>query len=123
MCAQCHKILDPIGLGLENYDAIGKYRTKYANGDDIDASGTLPDGTPFVGLTQLTDALAKDARLTDCASEKMLTYALSRQVVASDDAYLEQIRDQWATDGMDLSSLLKRIVQSDPFRNRRGEAK
>jgi hypothetical protein len=123
MCADCHKILDPIGLGLENYDAIGKYRTKYANGDGIDASGTLPDGTPFVGLNQLTDALAKDARLTDCASEKMLTYALSRKVVASDETYLEQIRDQWAADGMDLSSLLKRIVLSEPFRNRRGEAK
>jgi hypothetical protein len=123
MCASCHKILDPIGLGLENYDAIGKYRTKYANGDAIDASGTLPDGTPFAGLKELTDALAKDTRLTDCVSEKMLTYALSRQVVASDDTYLAQIRDLWAADGMDLSSLVKRIVLSEPFRNRRGEAK
>jgi hypothetical protein len=53
----------------------------------------------------------------------MLTYALSRQVVASDDTYLAQIRDLWAADGMDLSSLVKRIVLSEPFRNRRGEAK
>lgn len=123
MCASCHKILDPIGLGLENYDAIGKYRTKYANGDDIDPSGTLPDGTPFVGLTELTEALAKDTRLTECVSERMLTYALSREVVASDETYLSQIRDQWTADGMDLSSLVKRIVLSDPFRNRRGEPK
>jgi hypothetical protein len=120
-CASCHKILDPIGLGLENYDAIGKYRAKYANGDAIDASGALPDGTPFAGLTQLTEALAHDARLTDCVSEKLLTYALSREVVASDAAYLSQIRSQWAADGMDLLSLVKRIVLSDPFRNRRGE--
>jgi hypothetical protein len=121
LCASCHTILDPIGLGLENYDAIGKYRTKYANGDAIDASGALPDGTQFAGLMQLTDALSKDTRLTDCVSEKMLTYALSREVVASDAAFLQQIRSQWAADGMDLSSLVKGIVLSAPFRNRRGE--
>jgi hypothetical protein len=121
VCASCHEILDPIGLGLENYDAIGKYRTKYANGDRIDASGELPDGTQFTGLTELTQALSKDSRFTDCVSQKMLTYALSREVVDSDDAYLQQIRDRWTKDGMDLSSLVKGIVLSDPFRNRRGE--
>jgi hypothetical protein len=121
VCASCHEILDPIGLGLENYDAIGKYRTKYANGDRIDASGELPDGTQFTGLTELSQALSKDSRFTDCVSQKMLTYALSREVVDSDDAYLQQIRDQWTNDGMDLSSLVKGIVLSDPFRNRRGE--
>jgi hypothetical protein len=121
VCASCHEILDPIGLGLENYDAIGKYRTKYANGDRIDASGELPDGTQFTGLTELTQALSKDSRFTDFVSQKMLTYALSREVVDSDDAYLQQIRDRWTKDGMDLSSLVKGIVLSDPFRNRRGE--
>ena len=121
VCASCHEILDPIGLGLENYDAIGKYRTKYANGDRIDASGELPDGTQFAGLAELTQALSKDSRFTDCVSQKMLTYALSREVVDSDDAYLQQIRDRWTNDGMDLSSLVKGIVLSDPFRNRRGE--
>jgi hypothetical protein len=120
-CATCHKILDPIGLGLENYDAIGKYRVKYANGDAIDATGTLPDGTQFSGLTELTDALSHDTRVTDCVSSKLLTYALSREVVDSDAAYLDQIRTQWATDGMGVSALVKRIVLSDPFRNRRGE--
>jgi Protein of unknown function (DUF1585) len=50
-----------------------------------------------------------------------LTYALAREVVDSDAAYVDQIRKQWAADGMDLSSLVTRIVLSDPFRNRRGE--
>jgi hypothetical protein len=121
VCASCHEILDPIGLGLENYDAIGKYRTKYANGDRIDASGELPDGTQFTGLTELTQALSQDSRFTDCVSQKLLTYALSREVVDSDAAYLQQIRDQWMSDGMDLASLVKGIVLSEPFRNRRGE--
>jgi hypothetical protein len=121
MCASCLNILDPIGMGLENYDAIGKYRTKYPNGEAIDASGMLPDGTPFAGLTELTQALSTDTRLTDCVSEKLLTYALSRAVIASDDAYLDQIRKQWTADGMGLSALVKHIVLSDPFRNRRGE--
>jgi hypothetical protein len=122
LCASCHKVLDPIGLGLENFDAIGKYRMKYANGDDVDASGVLPDGTDFVGLSALTDALSKDTRLTDCVSEKVLMYSLSREVVASDAAYLEGIRNEWEVDGMGLAALLKRIVLSEPFRNRRGES-
>jgi hypothetical protein len=121
-CASCHKVLDPIGLGLENFDAIGTYRSRYANGDDVDASGVLPDGTNFVGLTELTDALSKDTRLTDCVSQKLLTYALSREVVATDAAYLEAIRKDWEADGMGLASLLERIVLSEPFRNRRGES-
>jgi hypothetical protein len=122
-CASCHKILDPIGLGLENFDAIGDYRTTYLNGDAIDASGMLPDGTAFNGLTELTDALSTDKRLTDCVSKKMMTYALSREVGDSDAPYLEQIRSQWTTDGLGLADLLKQIVLNDTFRYRRGEAK
>jgi hypothetical protein len=121
-CASCHKILDPIGLGLENFDAIGKYRATYANGDALDASGSLPDGTAFVGLSELTDALSKDTRLLDCAAKKMMTYALSREIVASDTTYTQKIQTQWTTDGLGLASLLKQIVLSDPFRYRRGEA-
>jgi hypothetical protein len=121
-CASCHKILDPIGLGLENFDAIGKYRTQYVNGDVIDASGTLPDGTSFVGLTELTAALSEDTRLLDCVTRKMMTYALSRELVASDVSYTRKIQADWASDGLGLASLLKRIVLSDPFRYRRGES-
>src|SRR5439155_5899098 len=70
-CASCHTILDPIGLGLENFDAVGRYRTTYANGDGIDASGTLPDGTAFRGLGELATILSSDSRLTDCVSKKL----------------------------------------------------
>jgi hypothetical protein len=121
-CASCHVTLDPIGLGLENFDAIGQYRTQYANGDAIDASGTLPSGESFDGLHELSDLLAGDARLADCASEKLLTYALSRRIVPADQPYLQALRTQWRDDGMSIAALLERIVVSEPFRSRRGEA-
>jgi hypothetical protein len=118
-CASCHKTLDPIGLGLENFDAIGRYRTNYANGDPIDASGVLPDGSKFNGLAELSAILGKDSRLTECASKKLLTYALSRGVVDSDEPYLTQIRNSWK--GTGIKALLKQIVLNDTFRFRRGE--
>jgi hypothetical protein len=122
-CANCHKVLDPIGLGLEHFDGIGKYRPSYSNGEAIDASGELPDGTAFEGLTQLSDVLAGDERLMECASKKLLTYALSRELVGTDTPYLQQIRQNWEEDGLGLAALLKQIVLSDTFRFRRGEAK
>jgi hypothetical protein len=121
-CAACHTLLDPIGLGLENFDAIGQHRTQYANGDAIDASGMLPDGASFDGIDELSALLGQDPRLADCASEKLMTYALSRELVKSDEPYLLEIREQWQREGLGLRALLERIVLSDLFRMRRGEA-
>jgi hypothetical protein len=120
-CASCHAILDPIGMGLENFDAIGRYRTSYSNGDPVDSSGMLPDGSAFKSLPELATLLSKDTRLTDCASKKLMTYALSRGIGDSDLPYLNQIRDNWTREGTGLGSLLKQIVMSDTFRFRRGE--
>jgi hypothetical protein len=125
-CAACHATLDPIGLGLENFDAIGKYRTKYAPTDPttIDASGMLPSGETFQSLPQLAQILASGTHLsqtTDCASHKMMTYALSRELGSTDDPYLNQIRTTWSTQGWGLKPLLKDIVLNDTFRFRRGE--
>jgi len=120
-CAGCHRLLDPIGLGLENFDALGAYRDQYENGDAIDASGELPDGSKFQGLIELSTLLAADPRFADCATKKLLTYALSREVVATDAPYVKQIREAWAADGMDFASLLRRIVLNESFRFRRGE--
>jgi hypothetical protein len=123
-CAACHATLDPIGLGLENFDAIGAYRTKYANGDTIDSSGVLPTKEMFSSLSQLASILSAgdyQKKLTDCASEKMMTFALSRSLGSTDEAYLEQIRGKWATEGYGLKALLKNIVLNDTFRWRHGE--
>lgn len=120
-CAGCHDELDPIGLGLENYDAIGKYRDEYSDGEAIDARGELPTGEQFSGLGELSEILAKDARLTDCVVRKLMTYALSREIVASDAMYVNQIKDAWTADGLGLTALLRRIVAHETFRSRRGE--
>jgi hypothetical protein len=130
-CATCHALLDPIGLGLENFDAIGKYRTSYTvGGPPIDSSGMLPDGSTFTSLTQLAGILSTNGmtqykqELTDCASHKMMTYALSRALVdpGADSPYLNQVRTTWAGQGYGLKDLMKDIVQNDTFKFRRGES-
>jgi hypothetical protein len=120
-CAGCHQILDPIGLGLENFDAIGRYRETYAGGDLVDAAGELPSGEKFNGLFELSSLLAEDERLADCVVKKLMTYALSREIVASDATYVHAIKDAWTADGQGLAALLERIVTHDAFRSRRGE--
>jgi hypothetical protein len=125
-CATCHSTLDPIGLGLENFDAVGAYRTNYANGDVIDSSGVLPTKETFTSVAQLADILSTGSyqtKLTDCVSQKMMTYALSRALGDTDQPYLQQIRTQWANpaQGWNLKALLKDIVLNDTFRQRRGE--
>lgn len=121
-CAACHKILDPIGLGLERYDGIGRYRDKYGNGDPIDPAGVLPDGTPFAGPEQLGDLVGKDPRFSACVTSKVFTYALGREVEASDLAPLKALEGRWTTRGQNFRNLLKEVVLSDAFRFRRGEA-
>jgi hypothetical protein len=127
ICAACHAVLDPIGLGLENFDAIGAYRTKYAATDTtaIDASAMLPTGETFNSLVQLAGILSQGThlrQLTDCATHKMMTYALARELTDSDNPYLNQVQSQWATQGYGLKDLMKDIVTNDTFRFRRGES-
>ena len=125
-CAGCHATLDPIGLGLENFDAIGAYRSKYSPTmtTPIDASGMLPSGETFSSVSQLATLLSSGSRLqqmTDCASQKLMTYALSRSLTSSDQPYLNQVRTTWAGQGFGMKALLKDIVVNDTFRFRRGE--
>jgi hypothetical protein len=125
-CSTCHSLLDPIGLGLENFDGIGAYRTKYAptSTTTIDASGSLPGGEMFSSVTQLATILSSGdhlQQLTDCASRKLMTYALSRSLGASDEPYLDQVRASWSGQGWGLKALMKDIVLNDTFRFRRGE--
>ena len=119
-CSGCHSMMDPIGLGLENFDGIGRFRTE-DNGFPIDASGALPNGVEFEGASELIDHIAGDTNLTHCMSEKLLTYALGRGVEAEDDPYLEEITNQFVEGGMTFSQLVLAIVTSEPFRMRRGE--
>lgn len=115
-CATCHEILDPIGLGLENYDAIGKYRTTYENGDPIDASGELM-GTQFSGLTQLSAILATDTRLGPCPSKMLLSFSMARILRTTDQPYVDQMTTAWASGT--ISDLVKQLVANDTFRFRK----
>jgi hypothetical protein len=125
-CASCHAAIDPVGLALENFDAVGAYRTTYAptSATPIDASGMLPSGETFNSLPQLATILSQGdhlQQLTNCASHKMMTYALARELTTSDGPYLGQIQMQWSTQGYGLKDLMKDIVVNDTFRFRRGE--
>jgi hypothetical protein len=117
-CSTCHNLMDPIGFGLENYDAIGAYRTT-DSGSPVDSSGMLPDGTTFSGAVQLGTILGNDPRLPGCVTQKFMIFAIGRLMDQPDDpswiAYLAAHAQ--ATDGS-LPSIIKTVVMSDAFRSR-----
>jgi hypothetical protein len=115
-CAACHNILDPIGFGLESFDAIGKYRRQYQNGDPIDTSGEFLS-KPFTGLEQLIPILTSDERYAACPSEKILSYALRRVAGPADKPYLDQLTMDWKSGT--VRDLVKKLVASDTFRFRK----
>lgn len=119
-CASCHDYLDPIGLGLENFDAIGAWRT-IDEGQTIDASGLFPDGRSFDGAAEMAALVKADPNTPRCLSERMLIYALGRGLEGADEAHLDAITAAFQSNGRTLESLIAAIVQSEPFRNRRGE--
>jgi len=115
-CATCHKLMDPIGFGLENYDAIGAWRTR--DGDAaVDASGELPDGRGFQGPGELRSLLAQ--RKDDfrrCFIEKMLTYGLGRGLEYYDACSVERIAAASAAADDRISVMIAEIVSSPAFR-------
>jgi hypothetical protein len=84
-CASCHQLMDPIGLGLENFDAIGRYR-ETENGAAIDASGNYTDGRAFKKPSELSALIAQDPRFVACISEKLLAFGLGRGLTSGDQA-------------------------------------
>lgn len=84
-CASCHQLMDPIGLGLENFDAIGRYR-ETENGAAIDASGNYTDGRAFKKPSELSALIAQDPRFVACVSEKLLAFGLGRELTSGDHA-------------------------------------
>jgi hypothetical protein len=120
ICAGCHSRMDPIGFALENYDGIGKWRAK-DGGIDIDASGTLPDGTTFNGMAGLRKALADERRedFVSTVAEKFLTYGLGRGVEPYDRPTLRAIVRESARNNYKLQDLVEEIVKSTPFQMRR----
>ncbi|QDU45954.1 hypothetical protein Mal52_44510 [Symmachiella dynata] len=118
-CISCHEKMDPLGFGFENFDAIGRWRTK-DSGFDVDASGTLPDGQTFNGPAELLTILkASRGEFSRCLTEKMLTYALGRGLEYYDKCAVDSICEALAKDDYKFTTMFLEIAKSDPFRNRR----
>lgn len=118
-CANCHAKMDPIGFALENYDAVGRFRTKDGS-FDIDASGVLPDGSKFGNLAELKQILKNRSReVARCMAEKMLIFAIGRGLEFYDRPTMKKIVESTEASGYRFSSLVKSIVNSEPFRMRR----
>jgi mono/diheme cytochrome c family protein len=120
VCASCHKMMDPLGLSLEQFDAVGLWRTRDESGATIDASGGLPDGlTAFTGAVGLREALLTRSRqFVTNFTEKLLTYAIGRGVDYYDAPAIRRIVRGTADDNYRLSSLILGIVNSAPFQMR-----
>ena len=121
-CAGCHAMMDPIGFGLENYDAVGRYRTTDTGGFAIDSTGVLFDGRTFNGPTELSQVISADPKFADCAARQLFTYALGRAPIASDACTLQSMTQAFTQNGERLPALITALVASDTFTHRHGEA-
>jgi len=121
ICASCHSRMDPLGFGLENYDAIGRWRMKDGN-FSVDASGTLPDGKTFSSPKEMRAILTSQLpQFSRTLIEKMMTYALGRGLKNYDRRTVENIQRTLSADGYRFQTLIEQIVASLPFQSRRGE--
>ncbi len=120
-CAGCHKLMDPVGFALENYDAVGRWRTT-EGGVPVDAAGSLPDGSSFEGAAGLRQALLSHPELfVTTTTEKLLTYALGRGVEDYDASAVRGIVRTARGQDYRFSSLVLGIVNSTPFQMRRSQ--
>ncbi len=120
VCANCHKMLDPIGFGLENFDAIGRWRDRDENGAAIDASGELPSGEQFSNPKQLKTIIA--ARVDPFARnlvERMLAYALCRRLAGYDETVVDGLMQEIVADDHRMQTVITAVVTSYPFTHRR----
>ncbi|QDU20281.1 DUF1592 domain-containing protein [Urbifossiella limnaea] len=117
-CAGCHAKIDPLGFGLENFDAVGRFRK---SGKGIDATGKLPGGEAFDGAREMRQVLLKRKdRFAENLTEKLLSYALGRELAAPDAAAVRAITAE-LKDGFKFSTLVLGVVRSYPFGHRRNE--
>jgi len=117
-CASCHRVMDPLGLGLENFDAIGRWRDQ-DKGKPIDSSGELPSGEKFSGALQLVSVVQqREEKFYRTLTEKMLTYAVGRGTKYFDRCAVDQCINSMRQRNNRFSALIEGIVLSDPFQKR-----
>jgi hypothetical protein len=111
--------MDPYGFGLENFDAVGRWRDTEADGKPIDAADILPDGTKFSGPAALRTAImSRPEEFVKTFTRKLLTYAVGRGLEHTDEPVVRQIVRQAARDQYRLTSIITGIVTSEPFRSK-----
>ena len=122
LCASCHERMDPIGLALENFNALGQWRDE-ADGEAIDSAGKLVTGEKFTNVMELKQILATSRKqdFYRCLTEKMLTYAIGRGVEYYDAPTVDAIMAQLVKEGGGMKDLIYAITGSVPFQKRRGD--
>lgn len=119
-CANCHKVFDPIGFGLENFDAIGRWREKDELGLAIDSAGKLPSGESFSNPAELKGLLAKrEAGLARNLIERLMAYAVGRQLEGYDEIVIDQLMVKIAADNYRVRTMIIEVITSYLFTHRR----
>ena len=127
VCASCHKAMDPIGLGLENFDGVGAYR-EMDNGQPIVAAGELPGPVPFSSAKELATLIAGDSRFDACVTQQIVNYGVGRGLktqqadayAARDRQWIAHLTQQARMRGGTLRDAIETVVTSEVFRSRRG---
>lgn len=118
-CASCHTTMDPLGMGLENFDAIGRWRDKDEGERDVDSTGELPSGEVFSGPIELIGIIQKrQEKFHRAFAERLLTYALGRGLEYYDKCAVDQVLVLMNQRENRFSAVVEGIVTSDPFTKR-----
>jgi hypothetical protein len=121
-CANCHKLFDPYGIPLEQFDGIGAYRTTYADGSAIQTDTELLDGSHVANADELVEKLSQEPLFKQCIADNMYGYGLGRVISDKDRAALDAIQSQWNSSTPTIRRLIQSIVLADGFRSRSGYA-
>ena len=115
-CATCHNKIDPLGFALENFDAIGRFRSNYRGRGKIDPSGKMPNGSSFATVSEFKTALLKQReKFARALIQKLMTYSLGRPLDISDRPEIDAILFDLANHDSQFRYLIKRIVLSETF--------
>jgi hypothetical protein len=118
-CAGCHSRLDPLGFAMENFDITGRWRDKYDNGREIDASGTLLRKYKFNDIVRFKNSIIKeDRRFAKAFTAHLMRFALSRELTPGDTLTIDRIVNKTAKNNFRLKSLIKEVISSKSFHER-----
>ena len=115
-CARCHSKLDPLGFALENFDITGRWRNKYANGREVDASGKLMRKYEFTEVVQFKKSIVQEnRRFAKAFTGHLLRFALSKELSPVDSLTIDTIVNKTEKDDFKLKSLIREVIQSESF--------